>query len=66
MNRLKKAEVRHELPLTAMNNFITLYSKIVSKQGDVCDTMRKGKAVYTQYATMIIFDHFSESTNYDV
>ncbi|KAJ1408563.1 hypothetical protein B484DRAFT_469018 [Ochromonadaceae sp. CCMP2298] len=66
MNRLKKAEVRHELPLTAMNNFITLYSKIVSKQGVVCDTMRKGNAVYTQYATIVIFDHFSESRNYDV
>ncbi|KAJ1426613.1 hypothetical protein B484DRAFT_431773 [Ochromonadaceae sp. CCMP2298] len=66
MSRMKVMAVRHELPLVAINNFISFYQKLLSSQKLVCDTIVAGGAKYTQYASMVCQDHFSDAKHYDV
>jgi hypothetical protein len=64
MGRLKLMRVRHELPLTGMNNFINFYAALMSKQKSMCDTMVAGGGTYTQWASMACADNFAASKHY--
>jgi hypothetical protein len=63
---MKQLNVRHELPLNALNNFMDFYAKLLSKQKVICDTMVASGAKFTQWASMVIRVSFDESKKYEV
>jgi hypothetical protein len=66
MSRMKRLNVRHELPLKAMNNFINFYADLISKQRASCDKMEAARSDLTQHANMVTRENFDEARNFDV
>ncbi|KAJ1397604.1 hypothetical protein B484DRAFT_406925 [Ochromonadaceae sp. CCMP2298] len=66
LEHTESAAYADELPLIAINNFISFYQKLLSSQKLVCDTIVAGGAKYTQYASMVCQNHFSDAKHYDV
>jgi hypothetical protein len=67
MNRFIKMGVRHELPLTAVNNFSTFYVDLISRQRKQVQEMLEDDALLlTFHASLTCRNNIHEAANYKV
>ncbi|KAJ1440840.1 hypothetical protein B484DRAFT_427299 [Ochromonadaceae sp. CCMP2298] len=66
MHRLKVCGVRHELPLKAIINFITLYVGVVDGCKKEAQKMVAKKAVLTDYASLTCRTYLNKAAQYDI